>query len=150
MIISVLFIARSSRSRCDLKKKHSRKACRVVEIEILEKVIKPWIFEENQWILSSLGVIWYDLCPGKSGNSVFFWLREMTWEKMMATISQLHLYGLVNVYRNHQTKNYEKIIKTRKVMMISKIIKIWSQKHWYLATLMLNTSVFETISWKSP
>ena len=34
------------------KKKQSMIGSRVVEIELMKKVIKPWIFDENQWILS--------------------------------------------------------------------------------------------------
>ena len=52
-----------------LKKKHSRKACRVVELEIMKKVIKPWIFEENQWILSSFGHIPVQKCLRETTKS---------------------------------------------------------------------------------
>ena len=50
------------------KKKHSIIGFRVMEIENREKVIKPWIFEENQWILSYLGAIWHILCPEDSAG----------------------------------------------------------------------------------
>ena len=71
------------------KKKHSRKACRVVELEIMKKVIKPWIFEENQWILSYSELILNKKCLTNckvSGNSVVFLISQCDMGRIVSKV----------------------------------------------------------------
>ena len=86
----------------------------------MKKVIKPWIFEENQWILSYLGAIEYDKCLAKPVNSVVFLISQCDMGRIVSKVwsfaSERFRECLLHAPSENSGKNHQKYVFNDEIM----------------------------------